>query len=136
MYQNFPYYNDNSQLGGYVNYPQQNFKMPQVQAQVPGLKGRPVTSLEEARAAQIDLDGSLFIFPDLSNNRIYTKQLGIDGTAPLKVYELVEQPIQVQTDYVTREELNETINQLLQRFENAETVTVKQTTAPVPAHNF
>ena len=34
------------------------------------LKGRPVVSIEEARAAQIDLDGSLHIFTDIGNKKI------------------------------------------------------------------
>jgi hypothetical protein len=38
-----------------------------------GLKGRPVSSFEEARAMTIDFDGSTFFFPDLANKRIYTK---------------------------------------------------------------
>ena len=34
----------------------------QIQQQQQFLKGRPVSSLEEARASMIDLDGSLFVF--------------------------------------------------------------------------
>jgi hypothetical protein len=37
------------------------------------IKGRPVVSIDEARASQIDLDGSLYVFPDLGNKKIYTK---------------------------------------------------------------
>jgi hypothetical protein len=37
------------------------------------LKGRPVASLDEAKATSIDFDGSVFYFPDLANRRIYTK---------------------------------------------------------------
>ena len=40
-----------------------------------GLKGRPVSSLEEARASSIDFDGSVFLFPDMANKKIYTKQI-------------------------------------------------------------
>jgi hypothetical protein len=57
------------------------------------LKGRPVASLEEARAMTIDFDGSVFYFPDLANKRIYTKQINVDGTASLNMYELKEIPI-------------------------------------------
>ena len=51
--------------------------MQQQQVQQPQqfLKGRPVSSLEEARASMIDLDGSLFVFTDIANNKIYTKQI-------------------------------------------------------------
>lgn len=74
-----------------------------------GLKGRPVSSFEEARVAQIDLDGSVAIFPDLGNQRIYTKRINIDGTASLQTYTLDEQPIieTVSSDYVSKEEFIE-----------------------------
>lgn len=55
-----------------------------------GLKGRPVSSLEEARAAAIDFDGSVFFFPDLANKRIYTKQINLDGTASMKRKSYIE----------------------------------------------
>jgi hypothetical protein len=56
------------------------------------LKGRLVSSLEEARATSIDFDGSIFYFPDLANRRIYTKQINLDGTATLNMYELKAMP--------------------------------------------
>lgn len=54
-----------------------------------GLKGRAVTNYEEARAAMIDFDGSLFIFPDVSNKKIYTKRINLDGSSELLTYVLV-----------------------------------------------
>ena len=60
--------------------PQTYYQQP---IRIPGLKGYPVSSLEEARAAVVDFDGSIFIFPDIVNKRIYTKQINIDGTATL-----------------------------------------------------
>jgi hypothetical protein len=71
-----------------------------------GLKGHPVSSFEEARAQTIDFDGSIFYFPDLANKRIYTKQVNIDGTATLNMYELKEIPMVSNSSYVTREEFN------------------------------
>ena len=73
-----------------------------------GLKGRPVASIEEARASIIDFDGSIFYFPDLANKRIYTKQINMDGTASFNVYELAA-PIETarQPVYVTKDELDE-----------------------------
>ncbi len=57
----------------YSYYPQapqnQNVRFPTYT----GLKGRPVSSIEEARAQSIDFDGSVFYFPDIANKRIYTK---------------------------------------------------------------
>ena len=72
------------------------------------LKGRPVSSFEEARVAQIDLDGSVSIFPDLGNKRIYTKRINIDGTATISTYTLDEQPIEsTGPEYATKEEISE-----------------------------
>jgi len=50
------------------------------------LKGKPVTSIEEARANSVDLDGTISYFPDVSNKRIYTKQYKSDGSVDFKVY--------------------------------------------------
>ena len=79
-----------------------------------GLKGRPVSSLEEARAAAIDFDGSVFFFPDLANKRIYTKQINLDGTASMNMYEYKEVPTEAfnSSNFVTRQEFNETLNDI------------------------
>ena len=80
-----------------------------------GLKGRPVSSLEEARAAAIDFDGSIFYFPDYANKRIYTKQINLDGTSSFMMYELKEIPIEQEitpNQFITREEFETVINQL------------------------
>lgn len=79
-----------------------------------GIKGRPVSSIEEARAISIDFDGSVFYFPDLANRRIYTKQINMDGTASLNVYELKNEPVVSSPQYVTREEFETTLAQLKQ----------------------
>ena len=77
-----------------------------------GLKGRLVSSIDEARASSIDFDGTVFYFPDLANNCIYTKQINIDGTATLLKYELKEIPVVEQPNFITREEFENTIAQL------------------------
>ena len=79
-----------------------------------GLKGRPVSSLEEARASGIDFDGSVFYFPDLANKRIYTKQINLDGTATLNMYELKELPSMAvdSSAFITRQEFNEAMEAL------------------------
>lgn len=78
------------------------------------LKGRPVSSLDEARASTIDFDGTVFYFPDLANKRIYTKQINLDGTASLLMYELKEIPTEAPTTtgFITREEFEATISQI------------------------
>lgn len=79
-----------------------------------GIKGRPVSSIEEARAISIDFDGSVFYFPDLANKRIYTKQINMDGTASLNVYEWKNDPVISSPQYVTREEFETVLAQLKQ----------------------
>lgn len=81
------------------------------------LKGRAVTSIDEAKAAMIDLDGSVFVFPDIANKKIYTKQINLDGTASLNVYSLEEPVInnQLKTEnipMVTKEEFDNVVTQL------------------------
>lgn len=113
MYQQQPYYSQ----------PQtQPSMMRQMQSVTPTvgmplLKGRLVSSIDEARAAPIDFDGSVFYFPDLANQKIYTKQINMDGTATLNMYELKELPISSPTgvdnsNFVTREELEKILIQL------------------------
>lgn len=77
------------------------------------LKGRPVASLEEVRAQSIDFDGSVFYFPDVANKRIYTKQINMDGTVSLNMYELKPIPQTVNNnDYVTRTEFEQALLRL------------------------
>ena len=79
-----------------------------------GMKGRPVASLEEARASIVDFDGSVFYFPDVANQRIYTKQINRDGTSSLLTYQLVETPSQPSfSTYITKEEFESKINELV-----------------------
>lgn len=96
------------------NYP--NYFQMQQPASRPfqGLKGRPVSSIDEVRGTTIDFDGSVFFFPDLANKRIYTKQINMDGTATLNVYELKNIPLinETNSNFVTREEFEQTMTQI------------------------
>ena len=106
-----------------------------------GLKGRPVSSFEEARASMVDFDGSVFYFPDLANRRIYTKQINMDGTALINVYELKEIPVVPETttpnidlqNFVTRDELNQAITQLREAVFQAPSVQTTPVSKPAPA---
>ena len=90
---------------------QQPYIAPVAVPQVNYIKGRPVVSIDEARASQIDLDGSLYVFPDLGNKKIYTKQINLDGTASFNVFELAEpQESARQPVYVTKDELDEILS--------------------------
>ena len=125
MFQNYNYYPQqipNQQ----VPQQQPQYQIPSYLRQAPpqvALKGRLVSSLEEARATSIDFDGSVFYFPDLANKRIYTKQINMDGTASLYVYELRETPIENEASgfvpsvekFVTREEFERVLAELRQK---------------------
>lgn len=97
---------------------QPNMQMQQQQQNVMNaIKGRPVSGIEEARAAMIDLDGSLFVFTDIANKKIYTKQIQLDGSAEVKTYKLIEQPMQEtkeleQSDYVLRSEFENALGNM------------------------
>ena len=116
MYTNYNYYPQPTNQPP----PYQPRAYQQAPLQPMGLKGRLVSSFEEARASSIDFDGSVFYFPDLANRRIYTKQINIDGTASLYVYELREMPVQRDDSvlvpsvekFVTRDEFEQVLEQL------------------------
>lgn len=98
-----------------------------------GLKGHPVSSLEEVRATGIDFDGSIFFFPDIANNRIYTKQINMDGTASLNMYERKEIPVTPTTgDYVTRAELAEIVQSFQNQFAALAQPVEKPASTPAP----
>ena len=64
-----------------------------VRPQAPMLKGRPVSSIEEAKAAAIDFDGSVFLFsrPCQQKDLHQTNQLGRHSN--MSMYELKEMPV-------------------------------------------
>lgn len=114
----------------YVQQPMQmqpqQMQMQQYQQQnIQTLKGRPVSNIDEAKASMIDLDGSLFVFPDVANGCIYTKQIMLDGTAEFKTYRIVgeQKPKQTNDEYVLRSEFQEQlqcINAELKRLRGTE----------------
>ena len=90
------------------------YNMPPMMSQTGNyIKGRPVASFDEARAAQIDFDGSLHVFTDIGNKKIYTKQINLDGTATLNTYTLVEEDVASNApEYVTKSEFNQALMQI------------------------
>ena len=52
------------------------------------MKGRTVASLDEVKAAQIDLDGSLTYFPCPADNCIYAKAIDMNGMPVIQTYKL------------------------------------------------
>lgn len=127
MYSNYNYYPQQPvQQTQQITQQQPMYQVPNYLRQAPPqvtLKGRLVSSLEEARATSIDFDGSVFYFPDLANKRIYTKQINMDGTASLYVYELRETPVEEEKSslvpsvekFVTREEFERVLAELRQK---------------------
>lgn len=77
---------------------------------------RPVSSIDEVRACPIDFDGSVFYFTDVANKRIYTKQINLDGTVSINLYELKTDQVTNSTQYVTKQEFENVINQLYNKF--------------------
>lgn len=73
---------------------------------------RPVSSIDEVRACPIDFDGSVFYFTDVANKRIYTKQINLDGTVSINLYELKTDQATNSTQYVTKQEFDNVVNQL------------------------
>ena len=96
------------------------YQMQQPQQAPQYIKGRPVSSFDEAKAIAIDWDGSIFVFTDVANKKIYTKQIMLDGTAELKTYVLSEPepaptPAQPQTNgdaYVLRSDFESQIEHM------------------------
>ena len=127
----FPYGNNNMLLSNapYDNYMgrmngSQNLLSNQF------LKCRPVSSKDEARAYQIDLDGSLWVFTDVGNGKIYTKQVNNDGTATFKTYAFTEDENPYgSTEYVTKEEFNRVVQTLMAAMQPA------NSQEPVPVQN-
>ena len=99
-------------------------QQPQLQPSI-SLKGRPVASIDEVRASMIDFDGSVFYFPNIAQKCIYTKQMNLDGTSSLQIYQLIEnsnvennnQKIDVG-DFVSRETFERVVSELSAEIEN------------------
>lgn len=113
----YPYGNNNLLM----NTPYDNYmgRPMQQNLSIQYLKCRPVSSKQEARAFQIDLDGSLNVFTDVANGKIYTKQINNDGTAAFKTYVFTEDENPYNSSqFVTKDEFNKTIQALISSFNN------------------
>ena len=105
---------------GYMQYQpmpmQQQVPMQQPMQQQPaqsivGLQGKSVDSIDVVKAMDINLDGSISYFPLTDGTAIVTKQLQMDGTSKVVIYEPVkaQSEQQEQPKYLTAEELNQQI---------------------------
>lgn len=122
MLMNLPYNNGSSYMAQGSNSPNQF------------LKCRPVSSKDEARAYQIDLDGSLWVFTDVGNGKIYTKQVNNDGTATFKTYAFTQDENPYASTYVTKEEFNKVIQTLMATIQSngsQETMGINKSSEPI-----
>ena len=111
MNYNYPQQQYQTQQMGYGGYRAPQY--PQWSQATPAIQQvRPVSSIEEVKACPIDFDGSVFYFADVANKKIYTKQINLDGTVSINLYELKTDQTANSSSYVTRQEFEETINQL------------------------
>lgn len=119
----YPTYFSPYSYGGYA--PQPRPEAPQMpvmgqSAQAPGFLTRPVTSREEAVAAQVDFLGPGTIMPDLGHGMIYLKRFnGQTGASDFFAFSLEQAaPEPEPPKYVTQEEfqrLREELEQLKPR---------------------
>ena len=115
-------YNPQSQYARYE--PQMIMPQQSQQQNQNGLKGRPVGSIDEARASMIDFDGTIFYFPHIDQQRIYTKKINLDGTSSLETYQKVDTPqgtndiSTLVNTFVTNDTFNRTINDLITQLNN------------------
>ena len=94
-------------------YPQRMQTYPQ--AQIPtNIMGRLVTGIDEARAAQVALDGTPSYFPSMGEGKIYVKYIGMDGLPVFQTF-VVEAQKQQAAPGITLESLE----QRVQCIENA-----------------
>lgn len=91
-------------------YGGQQFSRPQMPSY---LKGRMVTSIDEAKASQFDLDGSITFFPSLAENKIYAKTLDNNGLPVFLQFVMQREQPKVVED-------NRLVEELVKRIERIE----------------
>lgn len=117
MYQAMPFNNQYYRQPFQVQPQMQPQPQPQdiqpLYRQPMGLQGKSVDNIEVVKATDIPLDGSISYFPLADGSAIVTKQLQQDGTSKTIVYKPVEEKeIKKQVDFVTSEQLDETIKKM------------------------
>ena len=122
MYGNYPdpqmmmYQNRLRQMQ--AQYPQPPIQPPQMYGNVQpsGLKGRIVMGIDEARAAQVDLDGTAHYFDCPSEATIYKKSIDLNGMPVFETYRRVSPQAQPkQSDVIAT--LQTRVEQLEKRLE-------------------
>lgn len=91
------------------SYPQ--YSRPQMANVGVALSGRIVTGMEEARASQIPLDGSVSYFPSPAENKIYAKGIDMNGLPVFLTYEL-KMPSNPNSDNIVTSQFSAIENRL------------------------
>lgn len=76
-----------------------------------GLNGKVVDSIDTVKGMDINLDGSISYFPLADGSKIVTKQLNMDGSSKMVVYEQVKENIK-EVKYITSDELDKAIKKI------------------------
>ena len=81
---------------------------PQPQPQTPQIPCRYTSGIEESRAAQITFDGMPNVFIDKATNRIYVKQINLDGNADFMIFKRVDEtePASAIVETIGKEDFN------------------------------
>lgn len=78
-------YQMQQQMAQPMPYPQTMISQPM---QMP-MQGRMVATIEEAKVAQVPVDGSCIYFPCPSEHKIFVKSMDLNGNAVFETYSLV-----------------------------------------------
>lgn len=121
-YYNNPYAGAAPQQQQRLNYLQQQQQMyqppmyqPPMQPIQSQLKGRIVTSIEEAKAAPVDLDGTITFFPCPAEGKVFEKSTDLNGAPVFRVYQIVN-PQEQKPIYAERN----SVDKLTERVEKLE----------------
>lgn len=93
-----------------MQQPQMQPQQTQMQQQIAQNSVIPVGGIEEVRAYNNYFDGQAHYFIDNASNKIYIKQLGLNGIPSISTYKLDTEPLATTNsttgDFVSKEEFN------------------------------
>lgn len=116
MYNNYGY---RPYFGNQMMQYQQPIQQEQIQPTQPyiqpikqALYGKTVDSLDVVKSMDIPLDGSVNYFPLADGTKIATKQLQMDGTSKIQIYDLVQENKEEVPKYATIDDFKTYIDDL------------------------
>lgn len=116
------------------------YMAPVMQSRTLQMQGRIVSNIDEAKVAQVPMDGSPIYFPCPAEGKIYVKSMDTNGMAVFNVYSLetnatnVPQPAQYPANTMPEVAWKEKVNKLEQRIELLESL-IKGAIASVQQSN-